>query len=34
MRMARAFDAPVLINTAVDSSICRALARRGIPIVV
>jgi uncharacterized protein len=35
MRMARAFDAPVLINTAlVDGSIRRALARRGIPIVV
>ncbi|MCA1853701.1 MAG: succinylglutamate desuccinylase/aspartoacylase family protein [Beggiatoa sp.] len=35
MRMARAFDAPVLINTAlVDGSIRKALARRGIPIVV
>ena len=35
MRMARAFDAPVLINMAlVDGSIRRALARRGIPIVV
>ncbi|MDQ3773499.1 MAG: succinylglutamate desuccinylase/aspartoacylase family protein, partial [Pseudomonadota bacterium] len=35
VRMARAFDAPVLINTAlVDGSIRRALARRGIPIVV
>ncbi|MCA1852774.1 MAG: hypothetical protein LC647_10375 [Beggiatoa sp.] len=35
VRMARAFDAPVLINAAlVDGSIRKALARRGIPIVV
>ncbi len=35
LAMARAFGAPVLINTAlVDGSIRKALARRGIPIVV